>query len=208
MVIAIDRSDKKIQRLKEFVKTQEFENIKAYTCDSSSCVSPSNAEIKTKVEFISSLPESGSRVKKLPREIFDRILLDAPCSAIGQRPCFEFTTTKEDVDRHAKYQRSLLHAAVKLLKPGGRLVYSTCSFSIQENESNVAFALDTFPSLDLIPVSPSLDLGKQGCALSNDQSRSLTDREREMVQRFNVHEKIKGKYETIGFFYSVFEKKG
>mmetsp|Transcript_28908 Transcript_28908/g.94122 ORF Transcript_28908/g.94122 Transcript_28908/m.94122 type:complete len:107 (+) Transcript_28908:2906-3226(+) len=59
--------------------------------------------------------------------------------------------------RPAKLQRAMLHSAVRLLRPGGVLVFSTCTLNPDECEANVAYALDTFPELVLVP--PRLRVG-------------------------------------------------
>ena len=73
---------------------------------------------------------------------FDRILLDAPCSGSGtvtegSRGQF----SKDYLDRTVKMQKTLLDKAIRLLKPGHELVYSTCSVLKEENEEVVASAL-------------------------------------------------------------------
>lgn len=79
---------------------------------------------------------------------FDKVLLDAPCSAEG-RICisdprsFRFWSEK-NIRENAKMQRRLMRAAVKALKPGGVLVYSTCTLAQEENEMVVLNALKEF----------------------------------------------------------------
>lgn len=69
---------------------------------------------------------------------FDKILLDAPCSGSGtinlQSEKLEKTFTKELIERSSKAQEKLLEKALKILKPGKEMVYSTCSILLQENE--------------------------------------------------------------------------
>lgn len=74
---------------------------------------------------------------------FDRVLLDAPCSGnyVADRSWFSKRTLK-DVGLNAERQRELLGTAVKLLKPGGVLVYTTCSLEPEEDELNVQWLLD------------------------------------------------------------------
>jgi 16S rRNA C967 or C1407 C5-methylase (RsmB/RsmF family) len=74
---------------------------------------------------------------------FDRVLLDAPCSGnyVADRGWFSKRTLK-DVGLNAERQRQLLGTAVKLLKPGGVLVYTTCSLEPEEDELNVQWLLD------------------------------------------------------------------
>ena len=75
-----------------------------------------------------------------PSCVFDRILLDAPCSGLGvirRNPEAKWRITPEDITRQAVTQKAMLKNAVRLLKPGGVLVYSTCSTTVEENEAVV-----------------------------------------------------------------------
>lgn len=79
---------------------------------------------------------------------FDRILLDAPCSATGvirRHPDIKLHRTPADVDRLAETQLELLEKAFHLLKPGGILLYATCSILKQENEEVIAHFLQRQP---------------------------------------------------------------
>ena len=67
------------------------------------------------------------------------------------RPRLSHNLSLRELQSAAGYQRRLLAAAVALLAPGGRLVYSTCSVSPLENESNVRWALDQHACLRLVP---------------------------------------------------------
>lgn len=72
---------------------------------------------------------------------FDRILLDAPCSATGvirRHPDIKLLRTAAEITAIAKVQRALLHALWPLLLPGGILVYATCSILQEENEQQIA----------------------------------------------------------------------
>jgi 16S rRNA (cytosine1407-C5)-methyltransferase len=90
----------------------------------------------------------GGLVWKDRFEAFDRVLLDAPCSAEGRFLLEEPSTYrfwKEDTNRKmAKDQRRLFKSAFLALKPGGTLVYSTCTFAPEENEQVLDWALQTF----------------------------------------------------------------
>jgi 16S rRNA (cytosine967-C5)-methyltransferase len=69
---------------------------------------------------------------------FDRILLDAPCSGLGvlrRHPEAKWYKTPEDIAQHRQVQLELLSATSRLLRPGGVLVYSTCSIEPEETES-------------------------------------------------------------------------
>ncbi|MFZ0427673.1 MAG: NOL1/NOP2/sun family putative RNA methylase [Acidobacteriota bacterium] len=81
-------------------------------------------------------------------ESFDRVLLDAPCSALGtlhKSPEVLDWWQPARSERLAVQQRSLLHSGLKALKPGGVLVYSTCTIAPEENEAVIDFALERFP---------------------------------------------------------------
>jgi 16S rRNA (cytosine967-C5)-methyltransferase len=72
---------------------------------------------------------------------FDRILVDAPCSGtgtLGRNPEIKWRTLPSDIARFPPLQTNILRAALDCLKPGGRLVYSTCSLEHEENEDVVA----------------------------------------------------------------------
>ena len=60
--------------------------------------------------------------------------MDAPCSGSGTENIFDKNFSKELVERSVKFQEELLNKALKILKPGGEMVYSTCSILKQENE--------------------------------------------------------------------------
>ncbi len=74
------------------------------------------------------------------RPIFDRILVDAPCSGTGtltRNPEIKWRLQESDLARFTDTQHRILENALKCLKPGGRLVYSTCSLEREENEDIV-----------------------------------------------------------------------
>lgn len=85
-------------------------------------------------------PAMSLREHKLP-ESYDAVLLDAPCSNTGvmrHRADVKWRLQEGDFKKHPKQQLALLHAAARLVAPGGRLVYSTCSIDTEENERVVA----------------------------------------------------------------------
>ncbi len=92
--------------------------------------------------------EDGSRLCGEHTEYFDKILLDAPCSAearfvIGDVKSFGYWSEKK-IKEMADKQRKLLFSAWHALKPGGTLVYSTCTFAPEENEVQVSKLLERF----------------------------------------------------------------
>ena len=79
---------------------------------------------------------------------FDRVLIDAPCSGEGMFRKEEAAVTDwspETVQMCAQRQKQILHSGARLVRPGGRLVYSTCTFAPEENEQVVAWFLQEHP---------------------------------------------------------------
>ena len=91
--------------------------------------------------------------------LFDRVLIDAPCSGLGtvrRDPDIKWRRQAHDLEGLAERQLALLHRAATVLRPGGRLVYATCSSEPEENERVV----DRF--LDLHPAFRPIDLRRDG----------------------------------------------
>ncbi|MDY0107082.1 MAG: RsmB/NOP family class I SAM-dependent RNA methyltransferase, partial [Giesbergeria sp.] len=81
--------------------------------------------------------ERDERVKRLAGKI-DRVLVDAPCSGLGtlrRNPDLKWRQTPKALEELVVKQAAILESAARLLKPGGRLVYATCSVLPQENEA-------------------------------------------------------------------------
>ena len=84
-------------------------------------------------------------------ELFDGVMVDAPCSGEGmfrRDPESRSEWSPEKAAGCAKRQREILREAVRLIKPGGRLVYATCTFNPQENDENVEWLLKEFPDFE------------------------------------------------------------
>ena len=82
---------------------------------------------------------------------FDRVLVDAPCSGEGMFRKEEAAVTdwsQETVEMCARRQAEILHSAAQLVRPGGRLVYSTCTFAPEEDEMAVAAFLQEHPEFE------------------------------------------------------------
>lgn len=128
-VVAVDRSAPRLERLKE--------NLARLGLD---------AEIRV-----------GDAAQMPDAQAFDAVLLDAPCSATGtlrRHPDVAWTKAGGDVARLAGLQRRLLDRAATLVKPGGRLVYCTCSLEPEEGEAQVAAFLGRNPGFARRPIRP------------------------------------------------------
>ncbi|CAK8054086.1 RsmB/NOP family class I SAM-dependent RNA methyltransferase [Eupransor demetentiae] len=101
--------------------------------------------------------------KRLP-EFFDKILLDAPCSGEGmfrKDPAAMQYWSEDYPAECASRQREILTETVKMLKPGGTLVYSTCTFAPEEDEQMVAWLLENYPEFEIDPIEKPADSGIQ-----------------------------------------------
>ncbi|KZV31362.1 hypothetical protein F511_05466 [Dorcoceras hygrometricum] len=113
------------------------------------------------------------------------------------------TETIESLRTHAKYQRRMFDQAVQLVRPGGVIVYSTCTINPGENEALVRYALDTYSFLSLASQNPKVGgpglVG--GCQFSDGYLEEwLKPGEEDLVQRFDPSSSL----DTIGFFIAKF----
>ncbi len=107
--------------------------------------------------FVQCVQAEGEWVWKRWQERFDAVLLDAPCSSEGRfltddPSTFRYWSLKKIADMVRK-QKSLIYSAIQCLKPGGRLVYCTCTFAPEENEGIIAHALKKFSGeIEVAPI--------------------------------------------------------
>ena len=106
-------------------------------------------------ENISVLSEEPGKLAAVWPEFFDKILVDAPCSGEGMFRREE-DMVKDWVSRGPSYyssiQREILEQAVAMLKPGGMMLYSTCTFDKREDEEQVLALLETYPEMEVVPL--------------------------------------------------------
>ncbi len=137
-------------------------------------ISPSRARALLKNLELAGIPnicvtgETPERLAAQWPEFFDKILVDAPCSGEGMFRRDE-EMVKDWSQRGPAYysplQQEILFEAVRMLKPGGLLLYSTCTFSTEEDEGTVKAALDRFPELELCHLDHRLVPGS--CSLES-----------------------------------------
>jgi 16S rRNA (cytosine967-C5)-methyltransferase len=133
---------------------------------------------------------SDSRVRRLAGKI-DRVLVDAPCSGLGtlrRNPDMKWRQTPEDLGELVAKQASLLSQAARLVKPGGRIVYATCSILDDENRAIAEAFRSENPQY--LPVPAAGVLEKERIALSTGEY-------------FELWPHTHG---TDGFFAAVFER--
>ncbi len=102
--------------------------------------------------------ENDNKVKRLSGKI-DRVLVDAPCSGLGtlrRNPDLKWRQSPQGIEELKIKQTAILSAAAGLLKPGGRLVYATCSLLPEENQTIVSGFLATHPQFSLLNCSDLL----------------------------------------------------
>lgn len=93
--------------------------------------------------------------KRLPGR-FDVVLVDAPCSGqtlVGKNKRDENAFAENQIEHCALRQKRILRAAMRLLKPNGRIVYSTCTFAVEENEAQIEWLLQEYPNA-FMPIEP------------------------------------------------------
>ena len=115
------------------------------------------------------------------REYFDKILIDAPCSGEGM-----FRKDKKMIrawEEHgpeyfSKIQKSIITQAAEMLKPGGMMLYSTCTFSPEEDEQTIEYLLETHPEFDLCEMEgyEGFSSGMPETTASRDERLSRTVR--------------------------------
>jgi len=115
----------------------------------------------------------GQRIDKVLPEYFDRVLIDAPCSAEGtirKSKAVLYHWGLQNIRRMARVQRGLIVSGFRALRPGGIMVYSTCTIAPEENEAVVAYLLEKFPEAELLPIAIPHFKTRQGIIRWNGES--------------------------------------
>ncbi|MFZ7121152.1 MAG: 16S rRNA (cytosine(967)-C(5))-methyltransferase RsmB [Eubacteriaceae bacterium] len=130
-LIARDIYEHKINLIKENCKRLDLQNIKI--------------ELKDGVNFY-----------KEDINMYDKILLDAPCSGLGilrRKPDIKWKIKSNDIESIISIQKKLILNAYKYLKPGGTLVYSTCTINKHENDGIVSYLLKEYPNAKVLKIT-------------------------------------------------------
>lgn len=165
---AYDVSDKRLARLKPRLARSGLSNVH-----------PARIE-----------HERDTKIKRLSGKV-DRVLVDAPCSGLGtlrRNPDLKWRQNETSVAELTVKQAAILDSAAKMVRPGGRVVYATCSLLAAENDAIIEAFLATHPDFTLTPASAVL--AKQGIEMTGDMLRLLPHQ-----------------HNTDGFFAAVLDRK-
>jgi 16S rRNA (cytosine967-C5)-methyltransferase len=138
---------------------------------------------------------SDTHVKRLAGKI-DRVLVDAPCSGCGtlrRNPDLKWRFDELELERLVRVQAEILDGAARLLKPGGRLVYATCSLLAAENQGIVEAFLAEHPQFAVVPAAEVL------------QAQSIQVEHAERFAPWFVM--LPHLHDTDGFFAAVLERR-
>jgi len=169
-IMAWDNSEKRLRQIKDRIKRAGVDNIQVHAIEG----------------------EADQFIKR-HKSSADRVLVDAPCSGTGtwrRNPDLKWRFTQKDLDEVMVVQAAILASAARLVKPGGRLIYATCSILNDENEKQVENFLRT--SSNFTVVSPEKIW---------DKTRPLSEPHADLFLKVTPH-----RDGVDGFFAAVFER--
>ncbi|WP_457562634.1 RsmB/NOP family class I SAM-dependent RNA methyltransferase [Caminibacter pacificus] len=145
-VSAVEPDKKRFFRMKRNFKEHGAKNIQTYNKD-------------------------GRFVYKATGPIFDKVFLDAPCSSEAHIDLEEGITwwNLKRVRRFSKLQKELIISAFECLKPGGEMIYATCTFSPEENEEVIDFLLNRYDNAEVVKVDLPIDNIQEGMTKWEDK---------------------------------------
>lgn len=126
-LFACDIHEWRLKRARERIKRADIHNVRCQLADD-------------------------SKFLKRHNSFFDRVLVDAPCSGTGtwrRNPDMKFKTTAVDIEELQTLQRSILTKVAPMVKPGGWLIYATCSVLKAENHDQISWFLENHPEFTL-----------------------------------------------------------
>ena len=136
---------------------------------------------------------------------FDLALADVPCSGtgtLGRNPEIRHRLREEDLPRQAERQRAILRAALRALRPGGRVAYSTCSLEPEENEEVIGAVLAESTTARAVPIASGIEALERGGVLASGAAVKL----RECITPDGALRLLPGTFATDGFFVALIER--
>ena len=180
-VVAVDQSASRLTPLKESRTRLGLKNLEIVAHDGRTFKSPTLA---------------------------DKILVDAPCTGTGvinRRADLRFKRKPEDLASLIELQRELLQNASKCIKPGGSLIYSTCSIEPEENFANAQWFLDNFEQFEPEDISKHLPPAILAeCALTWEGPACKSKMEEALIYSVQL---LPSRHDVSGFFVAKFRKK-
>ena len=137
--------------------------------------------------------------------LYDVVLADVPCSGtgtLGRNPEIRHRLRLEDLSRQAERQRAILRAAFRAVRPGGHVIYSTCSLEPEENEEVVAAVLSDCKSARLVSLETRVEELRSEGSLTPSGADSLLH----VITGEGSLRLLPGMFETDGFFVAMIEK--
>jgi 16S rRNA (cytosine967-C5)-methyltransferase len=139
--------------------------------------------------------------------VFDLALADVPCSGtgtLGRNPEIRHRLRPEDLARHAERQRAILSAVLRVVRPGGRVIYSTCSLESEENNQVIDVVLAENPEAHQISLAPQIESLLRDGILTNHGAELL----RGCFTPSGALRLLPDAVPTDGFFVALIEKTG
>jgi 16S rRNA (cytosine967-C5)-methyltransferase len=188
---------------KTLILAERNPQARIVACESSA---PRLAQLRQRLALLGDRVECRHVDATAPAEeaAFDLALADVPCSGtgtLGRNPEIRHRLRLGDLARQAERQREILSAALRAVRPGGRVVYSTCSLEPEENEQVVAAVLAATPSARLIPMEERIgELLADGILTAGGAERLRASLTPEGFLRL-----LPGCLRTDGFFIALIE---
>jgi 16S rRNA (cytosine967-C5)-methyltransferase len=138
-------------------------------------------------------------------DVFDLVLADVPCSGtgtLGRNPEIRHRLHPADISRQTERQRAILAAALRAVRPGGRVVYSTCSLEPEENEQVVASVLAETPAARPVSLHETIESLLRDSILISAAARI----QGLLTAQGSLH-LLPGEFHTDGFFMALIERK-
>lgn len=178
-LFACDIHEWRLKRARERIKRADIHNVRCQQADD-------------------------SKFLKRHSKFFDRVLVDAPCSGTGtwrRNPDMKFKTTATDITELQALQRTILTKAAPMVRPGGWLIYATCSVLKAENHDQIAWFLENYPGF----TAATTDIAKEAStpAFYADLRTKLSRNETSNLDDTLGLQLLPNTHATDGFFISI-----